>query len=139
MNSQVVRDLTMAVARIILGVIFVVHGVDRFFGLGLDATEALFTASGMPQPHLAVVLVGALELGGGLLLVIGLLTPIAASSLLLLTLWVGWFLHASEGLLMRTGGLELPLALAVGLLLVAVFGGGRYSLDGYLAVDGAAD
>ncbi len=100
---------------------FMPFGYDKLFGnnvlygMGPD----FFRALGLPLPEVTAVLVGALELFGGLALIIGLLTRL-----------FGFLLAANIGVAMLTVGntsAELPLFLACVLLIW--LGGGMLSLD----------
>ena len=66
---------------------------------------------------------------------IGLLTTIAASLLLLLTIAATYFVHLGNGFFVADGGVEYTLVLAVALFALVVFGTGRASLDGVLTRD----
>ena len=66
---------------------------------------------------------------------IGLLTTIAASLLLLLTVAATYFVHLGNGFFVADGGMEYTLVLAAALFSLVVFGTGRASLDGVLTRD----
>jgi putative oxidoreductase len=69
----------LAFARIAAGVVFVVFGIGKF---SQHATEVdSFRTYGLPSPDAFVYLIGVLEIGGGLLLIAGLLTRLAALAL----------------------------------------------------------
>ena len=70
-------------------------------------------------------------------LIIGLLTPVVAIVLILDMLGAFFIVHAGSGVFVADGGYELVLALGIGLLLVAVFGAGRFSADAILKLPGA--
>jgi putative oxidoreductase len=87
---------------------------------------------GIPLPEIAAVFATAAELGGGALLVLGLLTPLAA--LLPAVVMAGAVsAHAGNGILVGEGGWEFAATLGVAALMVAVAGPGRLSLDAVLA------
>ena len=70
---------------------------------------------------------------GGALLVVGLLTTLAAGALALLMLAALYFVHLNSGLFIADGGFEYVLVLIVSLLMIVVFGSGRASIDGVLS------
>lgn len=135
MNRPAVRDFALLLLRLVLGVVFVAHGYQHWFGEGMAATAREFAGHGVPQPQLTAYLVGTVELIGGTFLAIGLLTTIAASVLALLVLAAGYFVHLPQGFFADSGGVEYPLVLAAALFIIVVFGTGRASLDGVLTRD----
>jgi putative oxidoreductase len=131
-------DWTLTVIRIILGIIFFAHGAQKvlgwFGGTGLKETlRTMHEFIGIPVP-LAFVAVMA-EFLGGLGLIVGLLSRVAAIGICLTMLSAIAMVHWRFGLFMnwfgdRKGhGFEYHL-LAVGLAIVIVVGGsGALSLD----------
>ena len=90
-----------------------------------------------PAPGLSAYFATFVELVGGAALIIGLLTPVVAVLLILDMLGAFFIVHAGSGVFVADGGYELVLALGVGLLLVAVYGAGRFSADAILKLPGA--
>lgn len=131
MNSPALRDFALLVARLVLGVVFIAHGYQHWIGEGMRRTAQQFAEAGVPQPRLAAYLAGSLELVGGAMLIIGLLTTIVAGILALMIMAAAYFMHLGDGFF----GIEFPLVLTVLLGLIVVFGSGRVSLDKVL-VDG---
>ncbi|WIM68431.1 DoxX family protein [Corynebacterium breve] len=129
MNRPVVRDLTLLIVRIVLGVVFVARGYTHWFVTGIGATAGEFARWGIPQPKLSAYLASGTELIAGALLVIGLLTTLVASALALLIALATYFVHLGNGFFVADGGIEYPLVLFVSLLMIVVFGAGRASLD----------
>jgi putative oxidoreductase len=69
----------VALVRWAAGFIFLIFGVTKFFG---HASElASFRRYPLPAPDVFVYLVGVIETGGGVLLIMGLLTRLAALAL----------------------------------------------------------
>ena len=131
-------DWTLTVIRIILGIIFFAHGAQKvlgwFGGTGLKETlRTMHEFIGIPVP-LAFVAVMA-EFLGGLGLIVGLLSRVAAIGICLTMLSAIAMLHWRFGLFVnwfgdRKGhGFEYHL-LAIGLAIVIMIGGsGALSLD----------
>lgn len=132
MNRPAVRDFALLILRIVLGAVFVAHGYRRWFQTGMAETANQFAQWGVPQPRLSAYLAGSVELIGGSLLIIGLLTTLVAGALALLAAAAAYFVHLGNGFFAEAGGVEYPVVLAVSLLIVVVFGAGRVSLDGVL-------
>jgi hypothetical protein len=133
MDRPVVRDAALLVLRVVLGGVFIAHGVDKFYLSGITKTTGQFSALGIPQPKLSAYLAATAETLGGALLVIGLLTTFIASALALLMIAALYFVHLSQGFFVTGGGFEYVLVLIVSLLMIVVFGSGRASVDGILA------
>ena len=81
-----------------------------------------------PARLFAVVSVIA-ELGGGLALALGLLTPLAATLLIGQSLVIIFAAHWSRGFFNRDNGYEFPLALIAGVIAVLLLGPGEVSVD----------
>ena len=86
MDKPVVRDAALLIFRATLGLIFVAHGWQKLFMDGPVETAGKLSAAGIPQAKLSAYIVGGGELLGGALLVVGLLTTLAAGALALLML-----------------------------------------------------
>ncbi|MGO1886141.1 MAG: DoxX family protein [Citricoccus sp.] len=125
---QLVRDSVLLVARVVLGVILVAHGLQKVVQ-GVSATAEGFGAMGIPLPEAVAVLTMAVELGGGALLILGLLTPIAGLLAAVILAGAIVFAHLGNGIFAADGGWELAAGLGVGALVLAVVGPGRFSLD----------
>jgi putative oxidoreductase len=116
--------IVVAAIRVAAGIFFVSVSTGKFFDHAQEAVD--FDRYGVPAPEASVYFVGVLELTGGLLLVVGLLTRPAAA-LLALNL-IGAIATAGR---VEGGSFHLgvaPAALAVMLLLVWV-GSGRPAVD----------
>ncbi|EFK54439.1 DoxX family protein [Corynebacterium genitalium ATCC 33030] len=135
MNRPAVRDFALLLARFIVGVVFIARGYQHWVGTGMSETAQQFAQAGVPQPRLVAYVAGSVELIGGAMLIIGLLTTIIAGLMAVMVLVAGYFIHLPHGFFAEDGGLEYPLILAVLLGLIFVFGAGRASMDRVL-VDG---
>jgi len=125
-------SLALLIARIGLGVVFVAHGWQKFDDMGLAGTQAAFAKMGAPAPELTAYYSTFVELVGGAALLIGAFTAVAGVLLVLDMLGAFLVVHIDKGVFVTQGGYELVVALGVGALLLAVFGAGRYSVDGML-------
>lgn len=133
-----------AVLRLSLGSVFLAHGAQKLFGVwgggGLGGTAAFFSQLGLTPALPLALVVGGLELIGGVLLLLGLYTlPVAA--LLTADMAVAvWKVHLANGFFLnwnivpgRGHGFEFNLALAGGLVALALMGPGAWSIDGWRA------
>ncbi|MFD3506712.1 DoxX family protein [Nocardia sp. NPDC058666] len=130
-------DLGLFVLRLVVGYTFIYHGLQKltgwFHGPGLDGTELMMESGGWDYPSLATALVIAGELGGGILLVVGLATPLAAGAVLatILNAWM-WKQGMVPGFQYNAGtptGVELDSVLAGATLAIILTGPGRWSFD----------
>lgn len=123
------EDLALLLARVALGIILIAHGWQKFNEWTLSGTAASFEDMGVPVPGVSSIVAASAELIGGALLLIGLVTPFVA--LLNVVVQIGAFVivHAGSGVFVDDGGFELVLAIAAGLLVIAVRGAGKFSVD----------
>lgn len=126
------RDLALLLARLGLGTVLLAHGLAKL-EQGFGATADGFDALGIPLPEAAAAYALAAELGGGVLLVVGLLTPLAG--LLVVGQMAGafWFVHRGTEVMASEGGWELVGVIGLLALAIAATGAGRISADGLLA------
>ena len=85
---------------------------------------------GIPLPALAAIFATVAEVGGGLLLLLGVLTDIAGLLFAIDMLGAITFVNAKNGFAVNEGGFEWPLALLAMGLGIALAGPGRYSVGG---------
>ena len=110
--------------RLIAGGIFVAFGAGKFLSHGSEL--ASFQAYGLPSPDLLVPAIGALELLGGVALILGLGTRVAAAVLagdMLVAIIVSGFARG------EIISLTLAPAQLLAMLLLLRTGGGRHALE----------
>ena len=117
--------ITLA-ARCLLAQIFLLAGLSKI-GAGYAATQGYMAAMGTPPALLPLVI--ALEIGGGLALIIGIQTQWAALLLAGFSIVAALIFHHNFGDMVQTIMFMKNLALAGGLLLLNVHGAGEFSLD----------
>jgi putative oxidoreductase len=115
--------------RVAVGVMFLVH-VSAKFKAGPDAVAAGAMAHAGLQPallfaYLAIIL----EAAGGVALIIGLFTRFFAAALAIEMAIALIFVHLPKGYAASAGGYEYVLLIGVALLVIAMRGGGPYSVD----------
>lgn len=138
--SRTASDIVILIARVGLGVILFAHGWQKFFTNTIDGTSAALDAMGIPAATAAAIFAATVELVGGTLLIVGLLTPVVGVLVVVDMLGAWWFAHSDAGtIFVSDGGYELVLALAAGAALVGAVGGGRFSLDHLLVARRRSD
>ena len=79
-------DVGLLVLRLVLGVIFIGHGAQKLFGSfgghGLKGTAGFFEQIGLKPGRAMALLAGLAEFGGGLLVLVGFLTPLGAFAII---------------------------------------------------------
>jgi len=133
------RDWTVTIVRITLGLVIFPHGAQKalgwFGGFGMEGTLGFFSSIGIPT--VAGVLVIAAEFLGGLGLITGALSRVAAVGIAAVMagamvlgghLQNGFFLNWTGG--QGGEGVEFHLLLIAMALVVVIRGGGAFSIDG---------
>jgi putative oxidoreductase len=118
----------LLVARVALGVVFLMHGLQKFFFNGIDPTIKFFDSLEVPEPEVLARAAGAVELAGGIALILGVLLPFAGILLAIDLLGAFWYYHRTNGFWASDQGYEWVIALGLALLLVAFSGGGALAL-----------
>ena len=120
-------DLVALVGRVLLAAIFIFFGAGKAFDPA--GTIGYIGSVGLPFPPLAYAGAVALELGGGVALLLGYRTSIIAAALALFSVVTALTFHANLADQNQLIHFFKNFALAGGLLQVAAFGAGRFSLD----------
>jgi putative oxidoreductase len=132
------------VLRLAVGVVFAAHGAQKLFGLwgggGPSGTAAFFAQLGLTPAFPLAIVVGLVELGGGLLLIAGAFTLIASAVLTVDMLVAVWAVHLANGFFLnwtmapgQGHGYEFNLALIAALVSLMLTGPGALSIDRYRA------
>jgi putative oxidoreductase len=121
-----------AVGRVLLALIFVLSGISKLGAIG--TTSAHMAQAGIPYANDLVWGAVALELGGGILLIVGLLTRLVGLAFFFYTLTLAVIFHAywtmtgAAAHAQHTAFFE-HLAIMGGMIYVVAFGAGPYSID----------
>lgn len=113
--------------RVLLAVIFILSGVGKVFAPG--QTQAYIAAAGLPLPLVAYIVALVVEIGGGVLLLIGYRSREAAVVLAIFTVAAALGFHNNFADQNQMIHFLKNLAITGGLLQVFAFGPGRLSLD----------
>src|SRR5688500_444445 len=131
-------EIGLLLLRVTIGVLLAAHGAQKLFGwfggYGLDATGQFFEGLGFHPGRRHAFMAGAVETGGGLLLAVGLLTPLGAALAASVMLVAAVTAHLKNGLFATAGGYEYNLVLGVAALALAFTGPGSISVDALLGL-----
>jgi putative oxidoreductase len=119
----------LLVLRAVVGVVFVVHGGQKLFAFGLAGTAGFLGSLGIPLPTVAAVGLIAVELLGGLALLLGAGTR-AAAALLAADMLVAMLTVHLRGGFFVPEGVEFVLTLFGACLALVGLGAGPWSVDG---------
>lgn len=133
------QDLGLLLLRLALGVVFIAHGLQKAFGWwgggGLDGFRTTLTEAGYEHANVLTYVGAGAQIAAGVLLVLGLFTPVAAAGALAFLVNSVMFAFDSQR---RDGGLfifgsvgaEYLLMLSVVAAVIILAGPGRYGFDG---------
>jgi putative oxidoreductase len=134
-GMEKLKPLALLILRVGLGVIFIYNGTPKLFGHTHDSMREM-VQDGLPAYFAYIA--GALEMGGGALLLAGFNTRLVGLLLageMAIAMWKGEHFFAHP---LAVGQYELALALASGAFALATFGGGPISLDTLFGKRGSA-
>ncbi len=130
MNKQ--YDGMALLGRVLLGLIFVISGVEKIAGFA--GTAGYIASKGLPAAEMLTALTIAVELGGGLLLLLGLKARWVALALAIFTVVAAilfhnfWTMTGPEAMDNRIHFMK-NLSIVGGMLMVMAFGPGRFAID----------
>jgi putative oxidoreductase len=123
--------------RFPIGLILAAHGSQKLFGWfgghGLVETGQFMDSIGLHPGFLMALLAGSAEFFGGIGLILGLFTRVAAASCAITLLVALVTVHLGKGFFLTTHGIEYALALVSATVALSIMGGGSYSVDRYIA------
>jgi putative oxidoreductase len=129
-----VNDAILAIGRILIAIIFVSSGIEKFMDLG--AAASAIWSKGLPYANVLAVLTATVEAGGGLLIIFGWQTRLAALALALFCAVASHYFHdfwnqpAGPEHINNMVHFMKNVSIIGGLLMLCAVGAGRYSLDG---------
>ena len=133
-------DSALLVVRLTLAAVFIVHGGQKLFkwmgGTGVQGlAESLGKRGALPALRYPLAWMAAFsEFGAGSLALLGLLTPLAGALVISVMLVAIMDVHFRNGFLNSNRGYEFNLSLIALALVLALLGGGSWSLDAALGL-----
>jgi putative oxidoreductase len=128
-NGWELRSWGLTLLRVVVGVIFVMHGWQKL-SMGFHNVAGFLTSLGIPMPTLAAVLLTIVEFVGGIVLILGVLTRYFAALLAIDVLVAIITVHAKNGFF-APKGVEFPLLLLVANLNLMLAGPGALSVSAF--------
>lgn len=130
--SKSIQDPLSLVGRLLMSWLFLPAGIGKV--LGFSGTVAYIASAGLPLPAAGAVLALLVEIFGGLALILGYQTRIAAIILAIFTIVASFFFHAywavpADKQMVVQLLFNKNVAVAGGLLMIAALGAGGWSLD----------
>ena len=130
--NPALQNKTVLAGRILLGLLFVFSGLAKI--LGFHGTVGYIAAKGLPMPETAAVITILVELGGGLCVMSGFHSRVAAVGLAVFTLLAALIFHnfwaaAPAQFNAQYVNFMKNVSITGGMLLLASFGPGALSLD----------
>ena len=126
-------DVGLLILRLVVGLTLAAHGAQKLFGAfgghGLAGTGGFFVVLGFRPGIRHARLAGVTEFGAGLLMALGLLTPLAAAGFVGVLFVASVSVHAQHGFFGTAGGFEYPFVLAAAGWVTAFTGAGAISID----------
>lgn len=132
-------DFVLLLLRVVVGLTMAAHGYQKFFlGGRIPGTAGWFESLGMKAGtgKFHAVTAASTEIGSGLMIAAGLLTPLAAAGFVGV-MSVAAYIHRNHGFFVFKEGIEYNIVLAVIAVTLATISPGTYSLDH--AIDLSAD
>lgn len=123
-------DVALLLLRLTVGLTMAAHGWSKFRRGGrIEGTAGWFDSIGMRPGRLHAYLAACTEIGAGLLLAAGAVTPLAAAAVIGLMVVAAWTVHLRNGFFSVNNGYEYNLILAMAAVVIALAGPGQLSVD----------
>lgn len=115
------------ILRVATGLIFMMHGWQKLW-TGLAGVSGFLGQLGFPAPEVMAILLIAAELGGGILLILGVLTHWVSKVLAFVALIAFLTVHVSHGFFVAGNGYEFIILIFAACVSLAITGPGKWAL-----------
>jgi putative oxidoreductase len=126
-------NLALLVLHVVVGLLFFAHGAQKLFGwfggYGIEGTAGFMDSIGLRPGRLHAMAAAFAETVGGLLLALGLFTPIGSALVISVMVAAILTVHISKGFFNTEGGYEFNVTLIAAAFALAGVGPGEWSLD----------
>ena len=124
------NDVAFLLLRIVLGVVFFVHGAQKVFGWfggsGIDKWVGFMESMNISKPIAYLAAYG--EMIFGITLILGIYTKVSALAAFVFMLFAIYLVHLEKGFFVNKGGYEYALVLAIASLSLYFSDGGKYKI-----------
>jgi len=120
-----------AVGRFLIALLFLISGLGKIAAPAV--TQGIIASAGLPFPLLALLVAIVIEVGGGILLILGYQSRIVASVMAVFTVAAALGFHRNFADQNAIAHFLKNISITGGLLQIAAFGAGSFSLDTRLA------
>lgn len=131
-------NFALIILRLVTGLTLAAHGSQKLFGwfggAGLDKIQARFAKQGLKPGWLWAGLAGLGELGGGLSVALGFLTPLGAAGIFGAMFMAVFKTHWKNGFFNQNRGYEYALTQLVVSVFIGLVGAGDYSVDALIGI-----
>jgi putative oxidoreductase len=131
-NGASQQSWGLTVLRVIVGIVFLMHGGQKLFIYGFHGVAGMMATLGIPLPMISAVVVSLIEFLGGLALVAGLFARWAAALIAIDMVVAILAVHLKNGFF-NPQGFEYPLTLLAACIALLLAGTSAASVDGALA------
>ncbi len=134
----VTMNIAVLILRLVVGLTLTGHGVQKLFGWfggpGLTRLRQGFEKQGYKPAWLWISLAILGEVGGGISVALGFLTPLGAAGIFGAMFMAMFKSHWKNGFWLQKGGYEYALVLLVASITIGLIGPGSYALDALFGI-----
>jgi len=127
-QRKMLEDVSLLILRLFMGATFLAYGIKKI--TSFDNYMVLFSDKlDLPFPLLNLYIVIAVEILGGLFILVGFLTRVSTIPLIITMITALFLVNINNGFAASNFGMEIPLAYIAILFVLFAFGSGKYGID----------